>query len=414
MRKKQEELKVMRRKWIYILVLLISMSFSTFAYAASESTITASYRVKPLQEKLAAMTQKDIDQSIGKFSDVGKHWAASSIGKLTSLGVLSGCGDGTFKPENKVSIDEFICMAVRSLGFKPESGSSYWAQPYIDIAIDLKLIDKAEFESYKKSIRREQAVRIAVKALMLYETAPNSSIYNYIRGKIKDYPSVGDNYKQYVLQAYATGIIVGNTQGYFNSGNSLSRAEAATIFIKNLDAGLRSPMKPDESEVLAITDSWGTTYEIYPTDRPELFQTAVVLNNSTSKTSGYGVMDYNPYDQIVSASFYESKKAMEESDFNVQMGFSIYPMGEESHPYNITVFVPDRVKELHMGFVSAVFKHLFGKDSEKAVSQFTQYIDLSAKTEIRVEDNPTFNGRKVRFYKVSGENAFTVWIYDKK
>ncbi len=405
----------MKRKLIYIGVLLILMTFSTAVYAASESTTTASYRVKPLQEKLAAMTQKDINQSVSRFTDVAKHWAAPSIGKLTSLGILSGCGDGTFRPDRQVSIDEFICMTVRSLGFKLESGGTYWAQPYIDIAIAQKLIDKSEFVSYTKSIKREQAVRIAIKALMLYETAPNPSIYDYIRGKIKDYSSIGDEYKQFILQAYATGIIVGNPQGYFHPSNSLTRAEAAAIITKNLDAGLRSPMKPDESEVLVITDSWGTTYEIYPTDRPELFQTATVLNDSITETSGYGVMNYNPYDQIVSASFFESKEAMEESDFNVQLGFGIYPMGEEimSHPYSMTVFVPDRVKELHMDFVNAVFKHLFNKDSEKAVSQFNRYINLSAKTEIRAEDNFTLNGRKARFYKVSGENAFTVWIYDK-
>lgn len=406
----------MKQKLIYIWIMLVSMFFSTFAYAASESTTTAAYRVKPLQEKLAAMTQKDIEQSIGRFTDVGRHWAATSIGKLTSLRVLSGCGDGTFRPDRQVSIDEFICMTVRSLGFKPESESTYWAQPYIDIAIDQKLIDKDEFESYKKYISREQAVRIAVKALMLYETAPNSSIYNYIRGKVKDYPSVGDEYKQYVLQAYATGIIVGNPHGYFHAGNSLTRAEAVTIIIKNLDAGLRSPMKPDESEVLIITDSWGKTYEIYPTDRPELFETAVTLNNSISKTKGYGVMNYNPYDQIVSASFFESKESLEESDFNVQLGFSIYPMGEEiiSHPYSMTVFVPNRVKKLHMDFMSAVFKHLFEKDSEKAVSKFNRYIDLSAKTAEAFEDKLSLNGRLVRFYKVSGKNSFSVWIYSKK
>lgn len=65
-------------------------------------------------------------------------------------------------------------------------------------------------------------------------------------------------------------------------------------------------------------------------------------------------MDYKPFDQLVSASFYENKVAMEESDFNIQMGFCIYPMNETviSHPYSIAVFAPTKVKELHMDFVS--------------------------------------------------------------
>lgn len=406
----------MKQKWMYTCILLISIFFSTCVYAAPASNTAAAYRAKPLQEKLAVMTQKDINQSIGRFSDVSGHWAASSIGKLTSLEVLSGCGDGTFKPDNQVSVDEFICMTVRSLGFKPESESKYWAQPYIDIAVEQKLIDEGEFESYTKPIRREQAAKIAVKALMLYEIALNTSIYNYIRGKINDYPYIGDGYKQYVLQAYATGIIIGNPEGCFNAGNSLTRAEAATIIIKNLDVSLRSPRKPDESEVLVITDSTGKAYEIYPTDRPELFQTAVVLKESVSKTEGCGVLNYNPYDQIVSASFFESKESLAESDFNVQLGFGIYSMEEEiiSHPYSLTVFVPDRVKELHMSFVSSLFKYLFDEDSEKADSQFNRYIDLSKKTDEAFEDKLSLNGRAVRFYKVSGKNTFSVWIYSKK
>jgi hypothetical protein len=175
-------------------------------------------------------------------------------------------------------------------------------------------------------------------------------------------------------------------------------------------------MKPDKSDMLSITDSLGKTYEIYPTDRPELFKTAVTLNDNISRTKGFGVIDYNPYEQIVSARFYESKAALEESDFNVQMGFSINPINEKiiSHPYTITVFVPQKVKDLHMDFVKAVFKYLFDNEADGAILQFNRYINLSEKTEESYDDTQTFDGRKARFYKVSGENAFTVWVYSKK
>lgn len=406
----------MKQKRILILIMFILLLFSTYAYAADENTSTASYRVKPVQEKLAALTQKDIDKSIGKFSDVKKHWAASCIGKLTSLGIISGYSNGTFKPDKEVNIDEFIAMIVHALGFKPESGNKYWAQPYIDIAKEQKLIGKNEFASYTKPINREQAVRIAVKALMLYETAPNSSIYDYIRYKIKDYPTIGNEYKQYVLQAYAMGIITGSSGGRFNPTDKLTRGQAATIILKNLDAGLRKPMKPEKSEVLSITDNSGKTYEIYPTDRPELFKTAVALNENVSKTKGYGVMDYNPYDQLVSASFYESKAAAKESDFNMHLVFTIYPMDTKNADptYTITVYAPKKAKELHMEFVGAIFKSLFEKDAGIALTQFERYIDLSAKTDEAFEDKLNMDNRKVRFYKVSGNESFTIWIYLKK
>lgn len=405
----------MKIKRVAIFTLIISILFSSYAFAANPGT-TAAYRVKPLQEKLAALTKEEIDQAIGKLSDVKKHSAAAYIGRLVSLGILTGYGDGTFKPDKTVSISEYLIMTVRALGYKLETGVKASAQPFIDIAIEQKLIDKKEFTSYTKPIKREQAVRIAVKALMLYETAPSSSIYDYIRGKIKDYPSIGDAYKQSVLQAYAMGIISGNSGGLFKPASNLTRAEAAIVIIKCLETGLRKPLKPGKSEVLVLKDNSGKAYEIYPTDRPELFKTAVALNENISKTQGFGVMDYNPYDQLVSASFYESKAAIEESDLNVQMGFCIYPMDEKviSHPYSITVFAPSRVKALHMEFVNTIFKHLFDSDSEKAVAQFNRYIGLSSKTNESFEDKLIFNGRSARFYKVSGENSFSVWIYSKK
>lgn len=67
-----------------------------------------------------------------------------------------------------------------------------------------------------------------------------------------------------------------------------------------------------------------------------------------------------------------------------------------------------------MDFVKAVFEYLFDNECDKAILQFNRYINLSAKTEESYEDIQTYDGRKTRFYKVSGENAFTVWVYSKK
>jgi hypothetical protein len=67
-----------------------------------------------------------------------------------------------------------------------------------------------------------------------------------------------------------------------------------------------------------------------------------------------------------------------------------------------------------MEFISALFEHLFEKDSGIALTQFEIYIGLSAKTDKAFEDKLTLDNRKVRFYKVAGNESFTVWIYLKK
>lgn len=406
----------MKSKIVLTLLIFTLLSGTAYTYAADEGTTTISYRIKALQEKLSTMSQDNIEKSLGKFSDMGNHWSGKFVGRLTALEIIKGMPDGTFRPDDKVKVDEFIVMTVRALGFKPEFGGKYWAEPYIEIAKQEKLIDPSEFTDYTVPIRREQAARITVKASMLNETAPNSNTYDYIRGKIKDYPSIGDNYKQSVLEAYAIGLISGTPEGYFLPGNTLKRGEASTIIIKNLDTSLRTPLKPDAHEVLMLKDLQGKSYEVYPSSKPETFKTAVDLGKNISKSTGYAFITYNPFEQIISGSFYQSKNSYNQSDFNIQMGLSIHTLDDKSveFPYEITVFNPEEVKALHRDVIVEVFKSLFENDAAKAISEFDRYLELSTKSGPATENTYNYNNRKVRFYTVENEKKLTVWIYNKE
>jgi hypothetical protein len=56
------------------------------------------------------------------LGDVATHWAKSSIDKLTSLGVLSGYGDGTFRPDRTISREEMIIIISRIVSLPPAVG----------------------------------------------------------------------------------------------------------------------------------------------------------------------------------------------------------------------------------------------------------------------------------------------------
>jgi hypothetical protein len=200
------------------------------------------------------------------------HWAKDFIDKLIGKRIIAGYPDGTFKPNSFVEIDAFIKMVVCSLGYNYENGKEYWAIAYIDKAKELKLIDGTEFNTYRRAITREEAAKVIVNALATKEQLPSEEQINKYITKVPDYAKIGVNYKKVALYAYATGLITGNESGAFNPKNNLSRAEAATIIMRLLDASLRKPIDIDEQLSNTLPELLKTDEEVWGrTDIRSLF-----------------------------------------------------------------------------------------------------------------------------------------------
>lgn len=73
------------------------------------------------------------------FSDVPKdHWASGYINIAVEEGLINGYGDGTFKPENKITYSEVITILVRLLGQDDSlNKDKQWPLNYIQRAIEL-------------------------------------------------------------------------------------------------------------------------------------------------------------------------------------------------------------------------------------------------------------------------------------
>jgi len=73
------------------------------------------------------------DYAIGtsNFSDMGGHWSNPYVAYATSLGVIAGYPDGTFKPDKTVSYDEAATMLVAALGYTPDSLTGTWPANYV-------------------------------------------------------------------------------------------------------------------------------------------------------------------------------------------------------------------------------------------------------------------------------------------
>lgn len=94
-----------------------------------EKVVTRAEFSKMITEIVA----KDIGNKNNVFSDVAGHWGESYIAKASSLGILNGYYDGTFKPDNSVSYVEAIAIAMRCMGYTglEENVEYIWYENYI-------------------------------------------------------------------------------------------------------------------------------------------------------------------------------------------------------------------------------------------------------------------------------------------
>lgn len=151
------------------------------------------------------------------FTDVTeKSWFLTEVDDLYNSGVIEGYGDGTFRPNDKVTTGEALKMILLASGYEePERAESHWARCYLDLAIEEGILDRWEITDLDVSISRQMVAKIAAKALDL--------------SRYGDGNPFKDTSNEYVLALYDNSIIKGYENGTFRPNNKLTRAELAVI-----------------------------------------------------------------------------------------------------------------------------------------------------------------------------------------
>ena len=279
------------------------------------------------------------------YSDVNQSaWYASYVNKISELNAFSGYEDGTFRPDNQITQEEFIKTVVCLIcGELNESNAptvkntwnskwSSWAVPYLDKAFELGLITEQDtmFKLVGIPCNRGEMAKVITRAVEYLKEDSVADTSTYIT-KLKDYSRMKEEYKPYVLQAYAKGILSGYDDGTFRDDGLLTRAEASSVLVRLIDKAER----PNADETLY--DYFGrkvTWTEPLRTDVPEQYQVSI---------SDHEVISQASYDRAManggSISKYElnRSKAMMFEDLVLQ---SIKYDGD-----TITLTVPDYLPE---------------------------------------------------------------------
>ena len=220
------------------------------------------------------------------YSDVNQSaWYASYVNKISELNAFSGYEDGTFRPDNQITQEEFIKTVVCLIcGELNESNAptvkntwnskwSSWAIPYLDKAFELGLITEQDtmFKLVGIPCNRGEMAKVITRAVEYLKEDSVADTSTYIT-KLKDYNRIKEEYKPYVLQAYAKGILSGYDDGTFRDDGLLTRAEASSVLVRLIDKKER--VNSDET----LYDYFGrkvTWTEPLRTDVPEQYQVSM-------------------------------------------------------------------------------------------------------------------------------------------
>ncbi len=396
-----------------LLVMALLFNVPANAEEASEPSkeTTTGYRMKPIMDKLSAMSGADIESFVNMFPDMKGHWSRTVVGKLTGLEIIKGMNDGNFYPENPVQADQFIKMTVLAMGYKVLAQSGYWAEPYIDIALSEGIIKKGEITDYTKPLTREQMARIIVRTAMKRDEMPDDRLDQFIIGKIFDYPKIEYSIAQDVITGYKLGLFQGSS-GKFNPKSTLTRAEAAAVIIRFIDVSERVPMLPSEDEIIRTKDSRGNDAEVYPNATPELFTIAKAAHEAIPKAKGYVLYIVTPDGELIGAKLYPSKASYEASIFNMVAAFNIsYNYSGSVYAYQLTVWNDEAYKGLFPDYIREIFKTLFEADANKAIALHDKYMNARYTRTDGLNDvtNTILNNRNVVFLRYN-DNQFGIQI----
>lgn len=233
------------------------------------------------------------------YSDVSNTaWYYDYVNRISELKAFSGYEDGTFRPENEITQEEFLKTVVCLVGgeltddnmaaTKNPWGDTWdaWAVPYLDKACELGLVTAEDtmFRYVAIPCSRAEMAKLITRAVdyMGEDAVKDTSTYV---SKMKDYDRIKEDYRPYVLQAYAKGIISGYEDGSFKPDGYLTRAEASSVLVRLVDKDARVTETTSGSSSGGHSSTGEKTYDFYGrqvtwteplrTDVPEQYQVSL-------------------------------------------------------------------------------------------------------------------------------------------
>lgn len=290
------------------------------------------------------------------FSDIKGHWAEQNIINATKAGLVNGFPDGTFRPDDVVTGDQFVTMmlkafsdggtkfdqtwlesltfkfptqlsnirsAVSSSGFKFQNAKSgYWAKTFLDMLYEMQYMTSFDpvfpqtsgYDAFKKQITREKASYLLGKWLDTYEESYDDNYISFVESHsgltdMKDFTN--GPVSMYRATVLISGVING-WNNHFYPKRYVTRAEALTMAQRLRDMTLRSPLKPNlNGQLYAEVD--GNIYIYSDKFKLDTYKSIIALAKS-NVTSGYVATGK------LGVAVFDSKDTFDRNDYLIRIG----------------------------------------------------------------------------------------------
>ena len=244
--------------------------------------------------KLAILAEGHGDQASSSayrplFSDVpGSSWAAPYVNLAYSEGLISGYGDGTFGPDDPVTMGQAVTIVLRLMGYTDEDIGPFWPQDYLSAAAGLGLTDGIS-KSSGQSITRGEAALLLYAMLQSDDAEGRAYVTRLCTSYLED-TVVLDNDDEADDGTGATALVYtgGNLANYEQSSAvpDALLGKRGTLLLDQTgrvsgflpDGTVSRSITVEEATAAALTDSSGRSYAVSST-------TAVVLDGEKTTYS---------------------------------------------------------------------------------------------------------------------------------
>ncbi|NEW08006.1 S-layer homology domain-containing protein [Paenibacillus sp. SYP-B3998] len=337
------------------------------------------------------------------FVDVRGHWAEQTISQMAQQGLLDGFPDGTFRPNDSVTADQFVKIVLlaftdmfpnserkwkstflqslsnsnqsilqqdyRDFTFKPNT-VGYWAKPYLDLASDLHFITKGQFTDYKAKLKREDVAEILYYLLKETEYLEDEVYSLKTAAQFGDFQSATTRQQKFIGEAMTKGIMEGYPNGYFGVGQYVTRAEALQIIARLQTKAKRIKVNSSAASFIKVVPTKDGSYKklIFPDQR--MLETYGVMeeagklrgtNYDLEETTLRLFRDGDAKSRAVAGATTEARNSNEASLW----------LDPQFSTYGVTVRLEEGTLARNQESIRKFTDFLFGYDAETFYRQFT-------------------------------------------
>ena len=192
-----------------------------------------------------------------EFKDISSHWAKDIIVETASKGFINGYEDGSFKPDNMISVKEALAILGRYAmsnqelvnnqvaDYQIEPNSKNWGYLEVNFAMDRMPMNIFAGSESSRAITREETAYII------------SNLFKGIEGTEKVQISDINNskFQAEVQNLVAGGIISGFPDGSFKPELQITRAELTSLLFKIIRMDSPSSTNENESTIDLINNN---------------------------------------------------------------------------------------------------------------------------------------------------------------